>query len=259
MRILKFGILAPVLIAVVLLNGCSHFGKPKGPPMETGYSIRSYQSPAFDRERKYAIWVPKDYNNKKQDWPLMVFLHGFGECGDMPDLLIKHGPIKEAVMRDNSDFIIIAPQSPKVQVSQARTAWLNAKADVTQIMDEVQRDYRVDKSRVYLTGISMGGFGSFAIAAEYPEKFAAVAPICGGGEPAKAVRYGKTPFWIFHGEKDRVVPVTTSKVMEAAIKDAGGDVKLTLYPEADHDSWTETYSKDELYAWFLNCRLGSGQ
>ena len=257
MRFLKLCAFVPLWFSILLLPACSHFGKPKGPPMETGYSVRTYQSPTFSRLRSYAIWVPKDYNRKKQDWPLMVFLHGYGECGDMPDLLIKHGPIKEAVMRDNSDFIIIAPQSPKVQVAQARTAWLDIDKDVMLIMDEVERDFRVDKSRVYLTGISMGGFGTFALAAEHPGMFAAVAPICGGGEPAKAPKYGKTPFWIFHGEKDHVVPVITSKVMEAAIKDAGGNVKLTLYPEADHDSWSETYSRDDLYAWFLNCKLNT--
>ena len=108
---------------------------------------------------------------------------------------------------------------------------------------------------MYLTGLSMGGFGSFAYAAKHPGVFAAVVPICGGGDAAVADKYKGTPFWIFHGEKDSVVPVNRSVEMADAMKAMGVDVKLTLYPEANHDSWTETYANEEVYSWMLSHRL----
>jgi predicted peptidase len=113
------------------------------------------------------------------------------------------------------------------------------------------RKYRIDKDRVYLTGLSMGGYGTWALAAAHPEKFAAIAPICGGGNPAEAAKLARLPIWVFHGAKDPTVPIERSKEMVEAIKAAGGDAKFTIYPEAGHDSWTETYNNPELYQWLL--------
>ena len=118
----------------------------------------------------------------------------------------------------------------------------------------------VDTNRVYLTGLSMGGYGTWSLATEHPERFAAIAPICGGGDtiqillttPAKARALKTLGVWAFHGAKDPVVKVEESERLVAALKKAGGqEVKLTVYPEAQHDSWTETYSHQELYDWFL--------
>jgi predicted peptidase len=97
----------------------------------------------------------------------------------------------------------------------------------------------------------MGGYGTWALAAAHPEKFAAIVPICGGGNPADAAKLAKLPIWVFHGGKDMTVPVERSKEMVEAIKKAGGDIKLTIYPEAGHDSWTETYDNPQLYSWLL--------
>jgi predicted peptidase len=105
---------------------------------------------------------------------------------------------------------------------------------------------------VYLTGLSMGGFGSWALACRYPERFAAVAPICGGGDRYRVSRLKDVPVWVFHGAKDPVVPVQASVDMVEALKKAGGNVQLTVYPEAQHDSWTETYNNSKLYEWFLS-------
>jgi predicted peptidase len=97
----------------------------------------------------------------------------------------------------------------------------------------------------------MGGYGTWSLATEYPERFAAIAPICGGGDPKKAHLLKDMPVWVFHGAKDTVVPPERSEEMVNALKEAGGNVQYTVYPEADHDSWTETYNNPKLYEWFL--------
>jgi predicted peptidase len=101
----------------------------------------------------------------------------------------------------------------------------------------------------------MGGFGTWTLAAEYPNRFAAIAPICGGGERYSGSRLKKVPVWAFHGAKDNTVPLARSQEMVDAAKKAGGDAKLTVYPEAQHDSWTETYNNPELYEWFLSHKI----
>ncbi|RKY05749.1 MAG: hypothetical protein DRP66_10235 [Planctomycetota bacterium] len=110
---------------------------------------------------------------------------------------------------------------------------------------------KVDESRIYLTGLSMGGYGSWSLGCDHPERFAAIAPICGGGEPFFARKLKNTPIWAFHGGKDNTVPLKKSEDMVIAVKKAGGDAKLTVYPQAGHDSWTETYNNPEFYEWFL--------
>lgn len=187
----------------------------------------------------------------------MQVLHGFGEQGDDVKKTHFHGPIKEAAAGRKLPFIIIAPQRPKVEIPEISRAWENIDADLMKILDEVRRDYRVDDKRLYLTGISMGGFGTYCIAALHPGMWAAVAPICGGGDPAICKTYVGTPFWIFHGKKDKLVPANRSVEMHDVMKQYGVDVKMTLYPDLEHDSWSATYANDELYSWFLSHSLAN--
>jgi predicted peptidase len=111
--------------------------------------------------------------------------------------------------------------------------------------------YAVDEERVYVTGLSMGGFGTWSLAQAHPERFAAIAPICGGGNPELAGNLRHVPVWAFHGAKDNVVPLSASQEMVDALKAIGADVKFTIYPEAYHDAWTETYENPQLYEWLL--------
>ena len=131
---------------------------------------------------------------------------------------------------------------------------------VLALLDEIQEKYRVDLDRVYLTGLSMGGYGTWSLGMKYPDRFAAIAPICGGGSildvllvpPGKQGALKRLPVWAFHGAKDNVVPLEQSEDMINALKKAGNqNTKLTVYPEAGHDSWTEAYNSQELYDWFL--------
>jgi predicted peptidase len=190
----------------------------------------------------YLLFLPEGYGKTNRRWPLMLFLHGSGESGTDLAKVKAHGPPKVVESKPDFPFILVSPQSPG-------RGWnpdtLNA------LLDEIIHKYRVDKNRVYLTGLSMGGFGTWTLAAEHPEKFAAIVPICGGGNPADAKKLAQLPIWVFHGGKDPTVPVQRSKEMVEAVKKEGGDVRLTIYPEAGHDSWTETYNNPELYRWLL--------
>jgi len=190
----------------------------------------------------YLLFLPQGYEQSKQTWPLMLFLHGAGESGTDMAKVKTHGPPKIVETKPDFPFILVSPQS-------AGRGWNNDTLNA--LLDDVIRNYRVDKSRVYLTGLSMGGFGTWSLAAAHPEKFAAIVPICGGGNTADAKKLATLPIWVFHGAKDPTVPVQRSREMVEAIKAADGNVKFTEYPEAGHDSWTETYNNPELYTWLL--------
>lgn len=208
-------------------------------------------------EMNYLIHVPAKYaEDRHRRWPLLVFLHGAGEKGDDISLVTKNGPPKLVQEEPDYPFILLSPQCPF-----GRYTWI--AEDVVVLIREIQSQYRVDPSRVYLTGLSMGGYGCWTLAAAYPELFAAVAPLCGGGD-AVDVAWGarrnpkaisSLPVWAFHGGRDPIVPLSESEDMVKAFRNAGSrEVKLTVYPEAGHDCWSETYRNPELYEWFLRHR-----
>ena len=141
----------------------------------------------------------------------------------------------------------MSPQSPQ----RGAGGWRSQVETLNGLLDDVMAKYKVDKDRVYVTGLSMGGYGTWALAAAHPKRFAAIVPICGGGNPADAAKLKDLPIWVFHGAKDRAVPLARSEMMVKAIKKAGGNPKFTVYPEAGHDSWTESYDNPELYTWLL--------
>lgn len=200
----------------------------------------------------YLLYLPDDYSNSDKQFPLLVFLHGAGERGNNLDFVEIHGPPKLVKQNKKFPFIIVSPQCP------ANQRW--EEDAVIALIEHIIKNYRVDTKRIYLTGLSMGGYGSWALAAKYPERFAAVAPICGGGNTIDILLTSKEKreaiktlgIWAFHGAKDPIVPLAESERMVRAFKFAGcQDINLTVYPEAQHDSWTETYNNDKLYEWFL--------
>lgn len=216
----------------------------------------------------FLVHLPTDYHKRPNEkWPLILFLHGAGERGDDVSRVTVHGPPKlltagaklseaeSAVARTLAEkFIVVSPQCP------ANGRWDNDT--LLALLDNVTGK-RVDTNRVYLTGLSMGGYGTWSLGLRNPNRFAAIAPICGGGERIdiligsrayKAELQG-LPVWAFHGAKDTAVPLAESERMVDALKKAGvKDVQLTVYPEAPHDSWTETYANPKLYEWFLQHR-----
>ncbi|HEY6168623.1 MAG TPA: prolyl oligopeptidase family serine peptidase [Verrucomicrobiae bacterium] len=202
---------------------------------------------------KYLLFLPRDYaNGSRQRWPLLLFLHGSGERGSDPRLVMKHGPPKLVPQRPEFPFILVSPQCPAGRMWNTET--------LLALLDEVVAKLRVDRKRVYVTGMSMGGYGAWNLALSQPQRFAALAPVCGGGDvlpaylasPTKERALRSLPVWAFHGARDDLVPVSESERMVLALRGAGAtNVRLTVYPEAAHDSWTETYDNPQLYKWFL--------
>jgi predicted peptidase len=242
------------LVCVVFLGGTSSLSAMAQTSKEPQQQAKTLKRKITKTvSARYLLALPGDYSAKaKKRWPLMLFLHGAGERGDDLGRVAAHGPPKLVKQGRNFPFIIVSPQCPSGQL------WDN---DVLlALLDEVEEKYRVDSSRVYLTGLSMGGYGSWSLAVTHPERFAAVAPICGGGElvdillaeKKKANALKTLGIWAFHGGKDPLVKLEESERMVEALKKFGcKEVELTVYPEAQHDSWTETYDNPRLYEWFL--------
>ena len=194
----------------------------------------------------YLLFLPNEYGvDPERKWPLILFLHGAGERGDDLDLLREYGPAKEAQKKPDFPFICLTPQCPDGEL------WFGQIGILKLLLDEVISSYSVDLERVYLTGFSLGGYGTWFMAMVYPETFAALAPICGGGTIGKIAELKDVPVWAFHGAEDEAVPVEESQKMVEALNAAGGEATFTVYPGVGHDSWTETYENPELYEWLL--------
>jgi predicted peptidase len=206
----------------------------------------------------YLLFLPKGYHRRaSKRWPLILFLHGAGERGHNLDLVKAHGPPKLVASQPGFPFLVVSPQCPEHAIWDTDA--------LLRLLEDVIARHKVDPARVYLTGLSMGGYATWTLGACHPERFAAIAPICGGGalvevllgshETSDALK--TLAVWAFHGARDPVVPVEESERMVRAFQQAGAaDVKLTVYPEAEHDSWTETYANPELYEWFLKHSRG---
>ena len=228
-------------LACVFVNGCEETVTQPGQHAQT-FEKEIVKKAQLD----YWLYLPKDYGTEGKTWPLLMFLHGAGERGSDLNQVLVHGPAKLASQGKDFPFIIISPQCPKGHW------WGNKVDELIALCDHVADSYAVDKDRLYITGLSMGGYGTWALIQRHPDKFAAAAPICGGGDTSLAKHYMKDiPIWVFHGAKDNAVPIRKSEEMVEALKQGGNEnVKFTVYPEAGHDSWTETYNNPELYEWF---------
>lgn len=192
----------------------------------------------------YLAALPEGYEGDvDRRWPLVVFLHGAGQRGNDLRKITKHGLPCLVEEGKRFPFILLSPQCPEDQ-------WWNLDA-LEAWLEQATRRYRIDPDRVYLTGLSMGGFATWGLAQRLPERFAAILPICGGGDAARGARLKDLPIWAFHGALDPTVPVASTTEMIAAICAAGGQPQMTIYPEALHDSWTQTYANPETLAWLL--------
>ncbi len=193
----------------------------------------------------YWVYLPRGYEQSNECWPLVLFLHGAGERGNI-EKAVKHGPPKRIAEGVEFPFVLVVPSC---QVSE----WWEATT-LAALLDEVCTTYRIDENRVYGTGLSMGGFGIWSMAIAYPKRFAAIAPVCGGGMPYLVHRILRLPVWAFHGAKDTIVPLYESQRMIEALRLQGSDAKITVYPDLAHDAWTQTYENAELYEWMLSQR-----
>lgn len=199
-------------------------------------------------EIPYHLYLPKpDAEKPDQKPPVLVFLHGRGESYGPLAIVAKWGPPRIAARGDDLPYILVSPQCP------GNTNWSAPKqqAAVIELIDHITKSYNGDTSRLYLTGLSMGGYGTWRMAADHPKKFAAAAPVCGSGNPADAAALKTIPLWVFHGTEDKAVPYQKSVEMVDAIKAAGGTrVRFTTLAHVGHNSWSAAYATPELYSWF---------
>lgn len=217
------------------------------------------------KDLPYRLLAPKGYDADKS-YPLVVFFHGAGERGTDNEKQLVHGMADLAsddVMEEHPSFVI-APQCPDAMqwVDVPWTADIHSMPKEPthamrlslELIGVLQNEFSIDKNRIYVTGLSMGGFGAWDAIQRQPKRFAAAAPICGGGDAALAKQIADIPIWAFHGDADGVVKVKRSRDMISAIKDAGGSPKFTEYPGVGHNSWTATYANREVYAWLFKQR-----
>jgi predicted esterase len=190
------------------------------------------------------VQLPKDYEaDPAKKWPLLLFLHGSGERGSDLERVKVHGPLKLAAQGRDFPFVVVAPQCPE------KVWWSPVLLD--DLVEQICADYRIDRSRLYVTGLSMGGYGTWSLIGRYPDKYAAAVPICGGALPALAPKIKDIPIWVFHGGQDDTVPLESSTGIVSAMEKQGGHPKLTVYPGVGHNSWTQAYEDPALYAWLL--------
>jgi predicted peptidase len=229
------------LIVVMMVPSSSDAAPPAGQQEAAESTVK-----LDDREvtLRYLLFVPKGAAQEGK-WPLLLFLHGAGERGDDLNLVKKWGPPGFVEQRTDFPFIVVSPQCP------TNERW--DEAALARLVDQLSSELPIDKQRMYITGLSMGGYGTWNILAQHPRLFAAAVPICGGGEPQTAAALTDIPIWAFHGDEDRAVPLERSQEMVDAIHKAGGTkVKLTIYPGVGHNSWSQTYDNEEVFKWLLS-------
>lgn len=219
----------------------------------------------------YRLLLPKSYDPSKK-YPLILMLHGAGERGNDNELQLVHGSklFLQEQIRNNFPAIVVFPQCP------ASSFWSNVQFKIDTVtksrefkflkggaptvamrlllglLGDITDRYKLDKDQLYVGGLSMGGMGTFELVRRKPKMFAAAFPICGGANPETAKKLKKVNWWIFHGAKDNVVPVELSMTMAEALKQQKANVKLTIYPEANHNSWDPAFAEPDLMRWLFS-------
>ena len=191
----------------------------------------------------YKIHIPENF---KSGMPLLVALHGAGERGDDHSRVVIHGAAKYIEAGRRIDAVVLAPQCP------ADFTWNMLTVELKELIDYVAEEYEVDPDRISLTGLSMGGFGTWEMGINYPGFFSALAPVCGGGMSWRVRLIGKTPVWTFHGDKDDVVPPEGTYDMVRKLRAAGGNVKFTVFEGVKHNSWEPAYEDTCVLDWLIS-------
>ncbi len=225
-----------IILCLLLFQACSAQSQLIADEKET-VSVENLQ---------YFLYYPKEYEEEKNDiFPLLLFLHGGGESGGTLEDLKTNGPPKLLAEGKEFPFLILAPQNPH------KRKWWNTRA-VIQLLDTVIKNNRVDANRIYLTGLSRGGGAAWELAVQYPDKFAAMAVVCGMTPVPYAGWINKNmPIWVFHGTEDKSIPISESENMVNKLEEMGYDVRFTKYEGVGHNSWVQAYNTEELYNWFM--------
>jgi predicted peptidase len=238
--------IAGLILAV--LASASSWAADNMPPVGRSVHRLSLSDPVVDHVN-YVLYVPTVYaQGPASDFPLILFLHGSEQRGDNPALLDDMALLAFAEATD-FPFVAVIPQCPRNMHWPPRI--------VKAVLDSVESMLRIDRDRVYLTGFSMGGYGTWQTAAAYPGTFAAIAPISGMSDLPDVPQLKEIPIWAFHGARDVNVPVTESRKMIEKLRMSGASAQLTVYPDLAHDCWTITYRDSRLYLWFLDHSLST--
>jgi len=250
--------MAGILSISLLLTACAAHGpacvETASSTIPTGFIDMT--TTAGGQDQPCVLYVPRDYDPARS-WPLIVFLHGAGERGSdgLRQTSVGIGP---AIRQFPNRFpcLVLMPQCPRghfwsPSFKMRDQEMKNALPFVDDAMAQVLTRYNIDHDRVSLTGLSMGGYGTFIYGAQHIDKFSALMPICGGGRVEDAAILAKVPVRVFHGADDQVVPPEKSKEMVEAIKAAGGDVEYTEFPDTGHDSWDKVYRNSSSIKWLL--------
>ncbi|MGC6425845.1 MAG: alpha/beta hydrolase-fold protein [Akkermansiaceae bacterium] len=236
--------IAPLIILTLTVQAEKH---------EPGTQIETVLKFENKASIPYLQYLPKDFDPKgDRKFPLILFLHGRGESNGPLGIVKKWGPPKIADQK-GLPYIVISPQCPR------SSWWSNDDQQelLIKLLAYVKKEFPVDEDRVYLTGLSMGGFGSWELASRKPEEFAAVVPICGGGNPQNASKLVDLPIWNWHGDQDKVVPLSKSTEMVEAVKKAGGKkIKFTVLAGVGHNSWSPAYGEPKIWEWLANQKRG---
>ncbi|QDT67389.1 esterase [Planctomycetes bacterium MalM25] len=270
--------LARSLLLLLFASAVSHAEEPLDGRI-TPAVLAAFERQAFDDEGfelPYRLLAPADASDTDRR-PLVLFLHGFGERGEENQRQLIHGGTLFAseAFRQRYGAYVVAPQCTSRNhegtdrpivwptLTESKEKWRSAGLDaeisgplraVKRLVDHLLATQPIDPDRVYVTGLSMGGYGSWELAARYPDAWAAAAPICGGGLPEWGERLTRLPVWAFHGDADGAVPVERSRNLIAAINAAGGRAIYTEYPGVGHDSWTPTFASQQVWDWLFTQR-----
>lgn len=194
----------------------------------------------------YLVQLPRGYeDDTNRFWPLVFYLHGIGESGDDVEKVLRFGPPKLMAQGQDLPCIVISPQLPKGDF------WVRESDALLNILDEVNKLYRVDQRKVNVTGNSLGAFGAIILVAQEPERFASLVPVCGGVDYLDSLRLRDVPIWAFHGEKDPIIPVEESQRLVRLVNQIGGKARLTIYPDMGHNCWNRAYNDPTLWDWIL--------
>lgn len=236
----------PLIFFCLALTGASCSSRI--PPTATNSAVAPIeagkQTAHSDSSLKYLLYLPSDYAKQKQ-WPLIVYLHGGSLRGDDLEMLKRYGLASLLDKQVSIPFIVASPQCPLGK------AWVDQEEAVLSLIDHVTRTYGVDPDRIYLTGHSLGGRGTWFLASRHPQKFAAIVPMADGpSELAWVTPLKQVPVWTFHGTKDDLAPFERTEQFVNALKSAGGQVKFTPLPDRDHFI-LDMYENKEIYDWLL--------
>ena len=235
--------LLPSLLAACTLTASTLFAAEPTP----GKQVEQSLAVSDGGQMGYLLYLPENYSATGDKVPLMLFLHGRGESNGSLEVVAKWGPPRRLAAGEQMKYLVVSPQCPRESFWSRE----DQQKRLLELLAQIRKTYNIDEDRIYLTGLSMGGYGSWRLAADHPGMFAAVAPVCGAGDPKDGAKLAKLPIWAWHGDQDTAVPIEKSVEMVEAIKAAGGTkVRFTSLEHIGHFSWQAAYQSNDLYEWF---------